>query len=129
MKREDPPDLLLAVVVLIVLAFAVSRTSCRSGSVGARPFRPGHPGGPLDSSARPVLLHERPAMDQPRVAGRGVDGRCLHIAGSAGLIALKLVARPGHFVVLWRALRRAGVFRPFAAGLLFVATARRVPPD
>ena len=49
--------------------------ACRRRPLGARPLRPRHPGGPLASSTRHVFLHERYRLGEPRVAGRGADGR------------------------------------------------------
>ena len=121
MKSEDLPELLLAVVVLIVLAFAASRTAAdpdlwghvRFGQdiLAARSI-------PRDdaysfTSDRPWTNHEWLA----EVLMAGAYG----LAGSAGLIALKLALALCTFLLVWRALRQAGVFRPLAAGLLLIA--------
>ena len=121
MKSEDLPGLLLAVVVLIVLAFAVSRTAAdpdlwghvRFGEdiLAARSIPRQDPYS--FTSDRPWINHEWLA----EVLMAGAYG----IAGGAGLIALKLILAICTFVVVWRALRNAGAFRPLAVGLLLVA--------
>ena len=121
MKTEDLPDLLLAALVLMVLAFALSRTA-------ADPDLWGHVRFGQDILAAHAIPRQDPysfTSDQPwinhewlaEVLMAGAYG----IAGSAGLIVLKLVLAICTFFVVWRALRRAGVFRPVAVGLLLVA--------
>ncbi len=121
MTPEDLPDLLLAAVVLIVVAFAVTSTV-------ADPDLWGHVRFGQD------ILHARsiPGQDSYSFTSdrRWINHEWLaevlmasayNMAGSTGLIGLKLLLAIGTFVVVWLALRDAGVYRPVAAGLLLAA--------
>jgi len=121
MKPENVPGLIMAALVLVVLAFAGSGTVADPDLWGhvrfGQDILAAHAVPRVDTysftSDRPWINHEWLA-ELLMASAYGV-------AGSAGLVALKWLLAMTTFVVLWRALRHAGVFQPSAVGLLLMA--------
>ena len=123
MKPENLPSLLLAVLVLVVLAFALSKT-------GGDPDLWGHVRFGQDILAAHAVPRHDPysfTSDRPWINHEWLSevlmASAYGVAGSAGLIALKWMLALSTFVILWRTMRRAGVFQPVAVGLLLLAIA------
>ena len=120
--RQNLPELVLAVMVLIVLAFAGSRTA-------SDPDLWGHVRFGQDILAAHSLPRQDPysfTSDQPWVNHEWLAEVLMAggytMAGSMGLIALKWALYASTMAVLWHAFRRSGVFPPVAVGLLLAAT-------
>ncbi len=121
MKPEHVPGLLLAVMVAAVLAFAWSGTAADPDLWGHLRFGRDI----LDEGAIPAedpysFTSDRPWINHEWLS-EVIMAAAYGLGGSAGLVGLKLVIAAGAFSILWRALRRAGVHPPAAAGLLIAA--------
>ena len=127
MKPERLPELLLAVVVIVVLAFASLRTAADPDLWGHVRFGQDILAAHSIPRADPYsFTSDRPWVNHEWLA-EVLMAAAYGAAGAAGLIALKLAVVLCTFVVVWRALRHAGVFRPIAAGLLVIAAAGVYP--
>ncbi len=121
MKPENIPALLIGVVVVVVIAIAGSMTA-------ADPDLWGHVRFGQDILAAHAVVRHDPysfTSDRPWTNHEWLTevlmASAYGAAGSAGLVALKSVLVLATFLVVWRTLRRAGVFQPLAAGLLLIA--------
>ena len=121
MKPEHIPDVLLAVAVLLVLAFLESQTV-------ADPDLWGHVRFGQDILTTHAIPRQDPysfTSDRTWINHEWLAellmASAYGIAGGVGLIALKFLLVISSFATLWRALRRVGVFRPLAILMLLLA--------
>lgn len=117
--REDLPDLLLGFVVSVVVVMTISKTTADPDLWGHIRF------GQDILAAHFIPRHDTYSFtsDRPWVNHEWLAEVCMAGAyrlGNGGLVALKVLLGAGFFVVTWRALRHAGVHRPFALGVLIV---------
>ena len=123
MNPDRLPGLLLAALLLIVISFVGVQTDADSDLWGNVRF------GQDILAARSIPEKDPYSFTSDR---RWVNHEWLaevlfavayDSAGSAGLIGLRWALVAGMYLVVWRSLKRAGVFRPLAVGLLLVTSA------
>jgi hypothetical protein len=121
MKHEDAADLLFIAAVVIAVAFIASWTI-------ADPDLWGHVRFGLDILAERAIprqdtysfTSDRPWINHEWLAEVTMAG-AYRARGATGLIGLKWLITAATLALVWRTVRRAGVRRPFAGGLLLLA--------
>ena len=122
MRHEDLPNHLLAVVAVIVVAFAVSGTSADADLWGHVRFG-------QDILAAQAIPRRDPysfTSDVPWInhewLAEVMMAAAYNAGASVGLVLLKLIIAVSTLTVVWFTLGHAGVFRPIAVLLLIVVT-------